>query len=363
MRICVLFIALILSMRVYGADAPQKVLHVASDRPLSYLKPLIKDYEKHNKIKIEIEYHEEDLPVWLRANPQKADLILSRDFLVLEGAKRDGLLRLFTSKTIETNIISTYREPQDLYTGLTSHARVIFYSKKRVKPDQLSTYFNLAEPRWFGKVCMGPGHSPENLTLFAQMAADNGMPKLKAFLRDLKGNLAQTPKGDDAAQIQAIANGKCDVALADTRTMGLMWSKGGQRALAQAAEIFFPNQNVGGSYVVTSGAALTSAIENESSNEAKRRATATQFLAWLSSTQVQRSFSQNTYEYPLNPSAEPHELLASLGRGQKVEHGLFEKRYVSPAAVLDLREEVIKLLDEIHFDGVEGKEAPAGKGA
>ena len=344
MRICITFLALQLTWQAYSADGPAKVVKVLTDRTPSYLEPLVKQYETENKVKIDLAYVEEGLLSRLEAHPQESDLVISKDLILLEVAKSKGLLRPFASKVVDKNIVSTYRDSANSYTGLAYRARAIFYSKKRVKPEQLSTYLDLAEPKWKGKVCIRSGYHDYNLALFAQMAVDIGLPKLKSFLIGLKDNLAQKPTGNDRDQAKAIFQGKCDVALVNSYYMGIMLEKDDQKAWAQATELFFPNQNVGGAYVLTSGAALTTA--------AQHRDEATKFLEFLTDNVAQSHFSKSTYEYPLNPSAKTNALLLTFGKGQKeVKEGVFEKHYIPLAKIVEQREDVVKLLDEINFDG------------
>ena len=207
MRRFALILSLVASFPLVAADAKVKTLLVATDRSLDALLPLIKQYEKTAKIKVVMETHGKELFTWLQEHPRKADLVVSADVLTLEKAKRSGLLYPLHSQLIDSNVITTYREKRNLYVGLSTHTRAIFYSKKRVKPEQLSTYNDLADIKWRGRICLGSGYGEENLILFTQIAADDGFGRIKDFLQGLKANLARTPGGDDREQIHAIAAG------------------------------------------------------------------------------------------------------------------------------------------------------------
>ena len=346
MRKCIFLLFFPVALQAYGADAPAKMVNVLTDRTPSYLEPLVKQYEVANKVKINLAYVEEGLLSRLeaRAKEDQLDLVISKDLILLELAKKAGLLRPFASPVIKQNIDGAYQEAQNFYTGLAYRARAIFYSKARVKPDQLSTYLDLADPKWKGKVCIRSAYHDYNLALFSQMAADIGIPKLKEFLTGLKANLARKPTGADRDQAKAIYQGKCDVALVNSYYMGIMMEKEDQKPWALATDIFFPGQGEKGSYVLTSGAALTKAGSHGEE--------ALKFLEFLTAQEAQSHFSISTYEYPLNGAAKTHPLLATFGRGQKeVKEGHFAKRYIPLDKVIAQREEVIKLLDEINFDG------------
>ena len=124
-------------------------------------------------------------------------------------------------------------------------------------------------------------------------------------------------------------------------------------------EIFFPNQNVGGAYMMISGAALTSVTQTESENEAQCRAEATKLIEFLTTPRVQEELIRKFSEYPLNPSAQISGLFASAGKGQKeVRQGTFEKRFIGASTILDLREDVLSVLDEVNFDSKHPPPAP-----
>ena len=51
-------------------------------------------------------------------------------------------------KTFEMLIIN--------WVGLATRARIIAYSKDRVQPEELSTYEDLTNDKWKGKLLVGP---------------------------------------------------------------------------------------------------------------------------------------------------------------------------------------------------------------
>ncbi len=335
----------ILWMAVSLAGAQEKVpeVNVITDRTPSYLEPVVEKYEAKNKVKINITYVDEGLVTRLKAKPDEADIIISKTAEDLEKAKREGLLSPFQSAEMEKNIEAPYRDKDNYYIQLTYRTRAIFYSKERVKPSELSTYEALADPKWKGRVCIRSGYHNYNLNLFGQMMSTMGYDGTKKLLIGLKENLARKPIGNDRGQAQAIYEGKCDVALVNSYYMGLMLDNAEQKPWAESCELFFPNQEEGGAYILTCGAALTTAQAN------KREAT--KFLEFLTSVFVQSHFAGNTHEYPFNKETAIPPLLKTFGKDQaQVKEGVFLIKRVSLPEITDNREAVIKLLDEIGFD-------------
>lgn len=326
-----------------AAETRTAVVNVITDRTPGYLEPVARLYESQHGAKVNITYVDEGLIVRLKTKPDEADVLITKTSENLEIAKRQGLLQRFRSTAIAGNIPAAFRDRDSYYTELTYRARAIFYSKDRVKPDQLSTYEDLADRRWRGRICIRSGYHEYNLNLFGQMIATWGPERTRAFLAELKQNLARKPVGNDREQAKAIYQGKCDVALMNSYYMGIMQAKEEQRAWANACGVFFPNQQQGGSFVLTCGAALTTA----------RRDTreATRFLEFLTSVPAQNHFAANTFEYPFNRAATVPAALKALGRDQKgIVGGAYAVKNVPISAVAGNRDAVIRLLDEVKFD-------------
>ncbi len=338
-----LFMVLFVAVSVCAAQGKSPVVNVITDRTPGYLEPVVRLYESKNKVKVNITYVDEGLIARLKTKPDEADVLITKTAENLEIAKREKLLSPFQSQEIAKNIPAPYRDKENYYTQLTYRARAIFYSKERVRPEQLSSYEDLTDKKWRGKVCIRSGYHEYNLNLFGQMLAAKGYDWTRKYLLALKENLARKPVGNDRGQAQAIYQGKCDVAFINSYYMGIMSEKEDQKAWADACAVFFPDQDQGGSYILTCGAALTTARAN--------RKEATRFLEFLTSVPVQNHFAKSTYEYPFNKAAATPESLKNLGKGQpKVKDGIFAIKEVPLSKIAENREAVVRLLDEIGFD-------------
>jgi iron(III) transport system substrate-binding protein len=82
------------------------------------------------------------------------------------------------------------------------------------------------------------------------------------------------------------------------------------RRLAKAASfpvgIYWANQQTTGTHVNVSGAGVTA--------HARHRAGAIKFLEYLSSPEAQQMFADLSFEYPANPQASLHPLVARWGK-------------------------------------------------
>jgi len=317
-------------------------IRVLTDRTASHLQLLFDEYNKATGNKVVANFVDQGLLARLAARPNEADLVITKNAYLLELAKRRKLLRPFSSKTIEANVPAELRDPERHYTTLSYRARLIFYAKDRVKPEDLSTYADLADPKWKGKICLRSGVHEYNVSLFSQLAAADGLEATEKLVTGLADNLARTPEGNDRAQVRAIMEGKCDVALANSYYMGIMLGIADQKAWAESSRVFFPNQEGRGAIVMRSAAALTPSKE--------RAAAAAKLLEFLTEDYAQTYFANRLLEYPVKEGVPMAPVNQELGKEQGIEKGVFKKDVVPLAKAADQREAVMKKLEQVDFD-------------
>ncbi len=236
-----------------------------------------------------------------------ADILMTVDVARLWRAQNEGLFQPIESATLSKNIPPSLRDPEGHWFGLTKRARVIMYNKDRVDPRDLSTYEDLAQPKWRGKVLTRSSSNVYSQSLTASLILAHGIPETEKWVRGLVANFARPPEGGDIDQIKAVAAGVGDVALANTYYLArLMKSQDPQdRAVAEKVGVFFPNQADRGTHVNISGAGILKTSRN--------REAAIQFLEFLSGPEAQAIFARSNNEYPVLPGAEVDSVVASFG--------------------------------------------------
>jgi iron(III) transport system substrate-binding protein len=237
----------------------------------------------------------------------KADIYFTADAGNLAIAKEAGLLQPIKSAVLEKNIPANLRDKDNAWVGLTMRARVLIYAKDRVKPEQLSTYADLADPKWRGKILVRSSGHVYNQSLTASLIETDGEEKTKAWAKGIAANLAQQPKGGDRDQAKAVAAGIGDIAIMNSYYFGQMLSSKKEEDVQVTKQlgIFFPNQNTTGTHVNVSGAGLVKTSKNVGN--------AVKLIEFLSEAQAQRSFADGNNEYPVNPAVESSDLLKSWG--------------------------------------------------
>jgi iron(III) transport system substrate-binding protein len=245
----------------------------------------------------------------------EADLFITVDGGVLHSAKAAGILQAIHSPQVLKNVPETLRDKGNAWVGLTTRARVIVYAKDRVAPEQLSTYEDLADAKWKGRIVARPSSALYDQSLLASLIALDGEAAALAWVKGLAANFARPPKGNDRAQAMDIVAGLGDVALMNTYYIGQMLNSKNPEEVkaAQNVGVFFPNQQSTGTHVNISGIALT--------KQAKHVDNALKFVEFLTSVPAQERLSAGNYEFPVNPDAKRHPLLATWGafRTQSVD--------------------------------------------
>ncbi|MFZ5944714.1 MAG: Fe(3+) ABC transporter substrate-binding protein [Bacillota bacterium] len=237
----------------------------------------------------------------------EADLLITADAGRLHRAKTQDLLQEVSSDVLFKNLPENLRDKDNQWFGLTVRARVLVYAKDRINPSQLSTYEDLTEPKWKGKVLTRSSSNIYNQSLLASMIALHGEEKTKEWAKGILENMAREPKGNDRDQATAVVAGEGDIAIMNTYYIGkMLYSSNPEEVkVAENVGVFFPNQNSTGTHINISGAGLT--------KYAKNKENAIKLIEFLSSEKAQKEFAEANFEYPANPSIEPSDLLKSWG--------------------------------------------------
>ena len=305
-----LFFAFSLALNAATASAAEPVVNIYSARHYESDKELYALFKQQTGIEVNVvsaNAPEIIERIKREGAATEADLFITVDGGVLHSAKAAGILQAITSPQVRKNVPETLRDKENAWVGLTTRARVIVYAKDRIKPEQLSTYEDLADAKWKGRTLARPSSSLYDQSLLASLITLEGEAKALAWVKGFAGNFARPPKGNDRGQAMDIVAGLGDVALMNTYYIGQMLNSKNPEEVkaAQNVGVFFPNQHSTGTHVNVSGIALT--------KHAKHVENALKFVEFLTSVPAQERLSAGNYEFPVNPAAKTHPLLASWG--------------------------------------------------
>ncbi|MDP3419800.1 MAG: extracellular solute-binding protein [Thiobacillus sp.] len=329
-----LLAVLALAAAALPALAEEVVVYSARNEQL--IKPLFDAYTRDTGVQVKfITDKEGPLMARLKAEGRntRADVLLTVDAGNLWQASEEGLLRPIQSKTLQANVPAHLRDPGNEWFGLSVRARTLVYNTGKVKPADLSTYEDLAHPKWKGRLCLRTSKKVYNQSLVAMMVHEHGEGKTEDIVRGWVANLATSPFPDDTKAMEAVAAGQCDVTLVNTYYFGRLMEKNPTLPLA----IFWPNQGLknqtAGVHVNVSGAGVT--------RHAKNPAGAQKLIEWLSSEKAQNQFADVNLEYPVNPRVKPDAKVAAWGS--------FKQNLINVKEAGSLQTKAVKLMDRANY--------------
>lgn len=222
-----------------------------------------------------------------------ADVLITVDAGRLHRAKARGLLQAIESDVLSANVPDHLRDRDGQWYGLTQRARVIVYHRERVDPSTLSSYADLADPRFRGRVLIRSSENVYNQSLMASIIAHEGEEAAAAWAEGVVQNMARAPSGGDTDQVKAVAGGAGDLAVANTYyVVRLAQSEDPEeQRVFEQVEVFFPDQDGRGTHVNVSGAGVTANAPN--------RDNAIALLEFLSGQEAQGLFASAGGEYPV----------------------------------------------------------------
>ena len=311
-------------------------VNVYSYRQPELVEPLFAAFTDATGIRVNVTFLDKGMVERLKAEGTRspADIIMTVDISRLSNAVAEGVTQPVDSDVLTSSIPPEFRDPGGHWYALTLRGRIVYASKDRVGYGEVTTYEDLANGKWEGRLCSRLGTHPYNLALFGAMISLKGEAAAKDWVAALKRNLGRKPQGNDRAQVKAIWAGECDISLGNTYYMGKMLSNEEQQAWANSVRIVFPVFEGGGTHMNVSGIAMTKAAPN--------REEALKLMEFLASPEAQRIYAAVNYEYPVTPGVPASDLVASWGEFVPDRLPLAEIARQRPAA--------LRMVEEVGFD-------------
>jgi len=312
-------------------------VNVYSYRQPELIQPLVDAFTDETGIAVNVAFLNTGMVERLQAEGMRspADVVLTVDISRLAELVAAGVTQPVESEVLTGQIPATYRDPGNQWFGLTTRARIVYASKDRVAEGEVTSYEDLADPKWEGRICTRSGTHAYMVALTAAAIHHHGEDGARAWLEGVKANLAMKPQGNDRAQVKSIWAGECDISLGNTYYMGAMIEDEEQKAWADTVRIEFPAFETGGTHVNVSGMAMTKAAPN--------REDALKFMEFLASDAAQAIYAEAVYEYPVNPDVPNSALVESWGSFTADEVNLMD--------LAKLRPDALRLTQEVDYDG------------
>lgn len=298
---------LLLVLTIAPALAQTEVVNVYSARHYGAMEAVFATFTAETGIQVRLSQGSaQAILERLRAEGSQtpADVYFTIDAGGLDLAAEEGLLQAVESEVLTTAIPEAMRDPENRWFGLSQRFRTIMYNPEMVDPSELSTYQQLADPMWQGRLCLRPATHIYTITLTADLIARLGAEEAEAVVR---GWVANEPQyiDSDTRILETIAAGGCDVGLTNSYYLGRLRTENPDFPV----EIFWANQgeNEMGVHRNISGVGVTANAVN--------RDNAVLLLEWLATVAQPTSdysLPAGNFEYPAAFPVDPEITIAPV---------------------------------------------------
>jgi iron(III) transport system substrate-binding protein len=261
----------------------QVTVYVSTDRVFS--EPVLREYEKQSGVTVNAVYDTEETKSTGLANrllaekdrPQ-ADVFWSNEPVRTLVLKSRNVLAPYRSRNAD-GIPAALVDNEGYWTGFSARIRVIAYNTRLVKAeDAPQSVFDLADPKWRGRVAMADPRFGSTSFHVAALYAMAGDDKMDEFFRQLKANDVHVVDGNSVVR-DLVARGEVSVGLTDTDDVNVGIEDG------QAIGMVLPDRNGLGVPVMPNMVSLIAGAPHP--DEARL------FIDYLLSPDVERRLAQS----------------------------------------------------------------------
>ena len=269
-------------------------LTIYTSRQPQLLEPILEKFSEETGIQVNLlSGNAQELMerIVIEDDKSRADIFMTVDAGVLWQAAERNIFSETKSEVLEANIPSYLRDPSGRWFGLSKRARTIVYSSDQFSESDFSTYEDLANSKWKGKLCLRTSKKVYNRSLIASMIDAYGFDKAKEVVAGWVSNLTTEVFSNDTNALKAVSSGQCGVTIVNTYYLARL----SDDTKYDNLKLFWANQDDRGVHVNISGAGIVKSSKNKEDAQI--------LLEYLSSEKAQDFYASANKEYPVLDSA------------------------------------------------------------
>ncbi len=289
-----------------GTTAQADSVNVYSSRGESLIRPLFDQFTEQTGIEVKVLSADPGAllsRLRLEGPATPADVILTSDAGNLTAAKDANVLQAVNSDILESAIESSLQDQDNQWFGVSMRGRVVVAANRVDPSEDPASIMDLANDKYQGRICVRSSSNVYNQSMLAGIIINHGEQAAETWAEGIVKNFARIPEGNDRAQINAVAEGKCDYALINTYYLGIMLSDPAQAPNAREVRVVFTDQASTGNHANVSGIAMT--------KHAKNKAAAQKLMEFMVSESAQTWYAEDNHEYPITANAKTSALVKS----------------------------------------------------
>ena len=326
-------ISLLLSLFIiFSCAKDSSELTVYTSRQPQLIEPIVEQFTNETGIKVNLlSGNAQELMerIDIEGEDSPADIFMTVDAGVLWQAAERDILAKIDSEILNENIPAHLRDSKNEWFGLSKRARTIVFSSDQFKDNDFSTYEDLADPKWKGKLCLRTSKKVYNRSLIASMIDAYGFDKSKEVVSGWVSNLATEVFSNDTNALKAVSSGQCGVTIVNTYYLARLLDDPEYNNLS----LFWANQSDRGVHVNISGAGVVKTSKNKKN--------AVLFLEYLSSNKAQDFYASANKEYPVLVGAKIDESIENWGS--------FSEHTINVSKLGSLQKEAVFLAQEVGY--------------
>ncbi len=322
------FVGLVMPNIASAADK----LTVYSGRAERLIKPVFDAFTAKTSIQIELlSSGTTELVNRMKAEGDRspADVFITNDAGSLEMARTAGLFRPLNMREVERSIPPQFRAADNSWIGLSGRFWVVVYNTTLVKPDQVKSLLDLADPTWKGKIAIPNAGSEYLQAGVSVIRASLGDDPTKKFLEGLRDNAGTQVYQKSSQIVDAVAKGQV--------AMGIVNHYYVYRHLAiqptAPLAVVMPDQQEGGMGAIMNVAGIGILKHTPRLEHAKL------LVEFLVAQAGQKMFADLDKEYPLHPEVKADPAL--------IERKSFRAALVPLTKLAELREPTLLLIEQV----------------
>ncbi len=326
-------ISLLLSLFIiFSCAKDSSELTVYTSRQPQLIEPIVEQFTNETGIKVNLlSGNAQELMerIDIEGEDSPADIFMTVDAGVLWQAAERDILAKIDSEILNENIPAHLRDSKNEWFGLSKRARTIVFSSDQFKDNDFSTYEDLADPKWKGKLCLRTSKKVYNRSLIASMIDAYGFDKSKEVVSGWVSNLATEVFSNDTNALKAVSSGQCGVTIVNTYYLARLLDDPEYNNLS----LFWANQSDRGVHVNISGAGVVKTSKNKKN--------AVLLLEYLSSNKAQDFYASANKEYPVLIGAKIDESIENWGS--------FSEHTINVSKLGSLQKEAVFLAQEVGY--------------
>ena len=317
---------------IFSCAKDSSELTVYTSRQPQLIEPIVEQFTNETGIKVNLlSGNAQELMerIDIEGEDSPADIFMTVDAGVLWQAAERDILAKIDSEILNENIPAHLRDSKNEWFGLSKRARTIVFSSDQFKDNDFSTYEDLADPKWKGKLCLRTSKKVYNRSLIASMIDAYGFDKSKEVVSGWVSNLATEVFSNDTNALKAVSSGQCGVTIVNTYYLARLLDDPEYNNLS----LFWANQSDRGVHVNISGAGVVKTSKNKKN--------AVLFLEYLSSNRAQDFYASANKEYPVLIGAKIDESIENWGS--------FREHTINVSKLGSLQKEAVFLAQEVGY--------------